>query len=260
MGRAAERDAALAAYGRAAGGLAQLLLITGEPGIGKTRLVGELTEAAGLDPDHPGPDGAQLRIGECVPLAGTTLAYGPFVAALRDQAAPMLAGDTPGDQLAARQRVFERVAALVSGLSAPAPLVLVLEDLHWADETSLQLLAFLAVRLRTERVLIIGTLREEDLSQEAAQWLAALQRRRGVTRLRLTGLTGDEISALVSGLAPAGADPVQLAAVVAAAGRQLGEVYARELRGSGPNWPQASLAEAILARAAERDPGRPRRD
>ena len=67
----------MAELARAAGGQAQVLLITGEAGIGKTRLTEELGALAGS-----ASGGAQVRIGESVPLVGATLAYGPFVAAL----------------------------------------------------------------------------------------------------------------------------------------------------------------------------------
>ena len=57
---------------------------------------------------------------------------------------------------AARHRLFERVLELLADLAAQAPLVLVLEDLHWADESSHELLAFLAVRLRDSPVLVVA--------------------------------------------------------------------------------------------------------
>ena len=77
VGRAAERDAMAAAYASAAAGQPQVLLITGEAGIGKTRLVEELVRQVAP------AGGAQVRVGESAPLAGAALAYGPFVAALR---------------------------------------------------------------------------------------------------------------------------------------------------------------------------------
>lgn len=69
------------------------------------------------------------------------------MAALGKRAAWLLDDDQPGDMAAARHRLFERVLALLADLADQAPLVLVLEDLHWADESSHELLAFLAVRL-----------------------------------------------------------------------------------------------------------------
>ncbi len=138
VGRAVERDAMSAAYASAQTGQSQLLLITGQAGIGKTRLVEDLCASA---------TAAQVLTGESAPLAGTALAYGPFVAALRDHAGWLLEGDQSGDMLTRRHRLFVRVLELLADLAAQAPVLLVLEDLHWADESSRELLDFLAVRL-----------------------------------------------------------------------------------------------------------------
>ncbi|HEY3481822.1 MAG TPA: AAA family ATPase, partial [Streptomyces sp.] len=127
VGRTFERATAAETYARAAGGQAQLLLITGEAGLGKTRLVEELAALVGTEgPGH-------VRIGESVPLSGTTLAYGPFVAALRDRAEYLFAEGGSTSEHAPRQRLFERMLTLLADLAARSPLVLVLEDLHWAD-------------------------------------------------------------------------------------------------------------------------------
>ena len=232
-----------AAYASASAGQSQLLLITGEAGIGKTRLVEELVTQV-----ESAPGKAQVRIGESAPLAGTALAYGPFVAALGEQAGWLLADDEPGSMAAARHRLFERVLGLLAELAAQAPLVLVLEDLHWADESSHELLAFLAVRLRDIPVLVVATLRDDDLGGEARRWLADLQRRPRVTRLRVARLAPGEVAELVAGLVPAGAGPDPVAAVVRAAGGN--PLYAIELAGTGAHWPPPSITEAVLAKAS----------
>jgi DNA-binding CsgD family transcriptional regulator len=247
VGRAAERRTALAELTRAAGGQAQVLLITGEAGIGKTRLAEELCALAS---DAEG--GAQVRIGESVPLVGTTLAYGPFVAALPDHAEWLLADDAAGDMVAARRRLFERVLALLCDLSAQSPLVLVLEDMHWADESSRQLLAFLAVRLREQPVLVVATVRDEGLADDAAQWLAELERCLRVRRLRLGALAAAEVAGLVTDLMPAGTGADQIAAVVRAA--EGNPFYAQELARAAPHWPPVSIAEAVLAKASRAAP------
>jgi DNA-binding CsgD family transcriptional regulator len=243
VGRAAERKAISAAYARAVAGQSQVIMITGDAGIGKTRLVEELClEVASA------PGAAQVRIGESAPLAGATLAYGPFVAALPDRAGWLLAGDATGDMLAARHRLFERVLGLLADLAARAPLVLVLEDLHWADESSRQLLAFLAVRLRDQQVIAVATLRPEDLDEDARRWLAELERRPRVTRIRLTGLADSEVAELVADLVPPDASTEQVAAVVRAA--EGNPLYALELASTGPHRPPVSVTEAVLARAS----------
>jgi DNA-binding CsgD family transcriptional regulator len=253
VGRIGEKRVAVDMYERAAAGQAQLLLITGEAGQGKTRLVEELAELAGAG------GRARLRIGASVPLSGTTLAYGPFVAALRDQVHRLFAAGGSRDACdsiedgadarpATRQRLFERMLALLADLSARVPLVLVLEDLHWADASTRDLLAFLAVRLRRQHVLLVATVREEELTADARRWFAELLRCPRVTRLRLTGLADAEVAELVSALLPPGADRADVAAAVSAA--EGNPLYAQELARSKRPWPPASIAEVVLARVS----------
>ncbi len=244
VGRVAERKALLAAYARVVAGRPQVLLITGAAGIGKTRLVEELCALA-----ESAAGGARVLLGESAPLAGAALAYGPFVAALRDHAGWLLADDRTPDMLAARHRLFLRVLELLAGLATSSPVVLVLEDLHWADDSSRELLTFLAVRLRDQQVMLVGTLREEELAGGVGQWLAELERRPRVTRLRLGRLADGEIAELVTGLLPAGAASAdQVAAVVGAADGN--PLYARELADAGPQALPASITDAVLAKAA----------
>ena len=243
VGRVAERKALLATYARVVAGCPQVLLITGAAGIGKTRLVEELCAQA-----EAAAGGARVLLGESAPLAGAALAYGPFVAALRDQAGWLLDDGTP-DMLAARHRLFVRVLELLTGLATQSPVVLALEDLHWADDSSRELLAFLAVRLRDQPVMLVGTLREEELTGSVGQWLAELERRPQVTRLRLGHLADGEIAELVTGLLPADAASAdRVAAVVGAAGGN--PLYARELAYAGPQALPASITDAVLAKAA----------
>ena len=223
-------------------GQSQVMLITGEAGIGKTRLVEELTGWV-----RSAADGARVKVGESAPMAGTALAYGPFVAALGHEAEWLLADDRTDNMLAARHRLFVRVFGLLAGLAARSPLVLVLEDLHWADESSRELLTFLAVRLREEPVMIVGTLREEDLTNSVRRWLTELEHRPRITRLRLGRMTDTEIAGLVAGAMPA-ALPGQLMAVVAAA--EGNPLFAQELATADPGGPPASITDAVLAKAS----------
>ncbi len=243
VGRNAELSSLLAMYARVVAGQSQVVLVTGAAGIGKTRLVEELcghaASAAGA---------AQVLVGESAPLAGAALAYGPFVAALRDQAGWLLADDNAADMLVARHRLFVRVLEFLAGLAATSPLVLVLEDLHWADESSRELLAFLAVRLRDKPVLVIGTLREEELAGRIAQWVAEMERRPGVARMRLTRLADNEIAELVTALLPGIASSERVAALVDAADGN--PLYATELAYAYPDAVPASITDAVLAQAA----------
>jgi DNA-binding CsgD family transcriptional regulator len=242
IGRAAERDAMAAAYARARTGESQVLLVTGPAGIGKTTLVDDLCASA---------TDAQVLTGESAPLAGAALAYGPFVAALRDQARWLLDDeDHPGDMLTQRHRLFLRVLDVLTGLATRAPVLLVLEDLHWADESSRELLDFLAVRLREQPVMVIATLRDDELNASARRWRAELERRPRVASLRLAPLSPAQIGEVVADLMPAGPD-ARAAVISAAEGNPL---YARELASAGPGRMPASITDAVLARADAVDP------
>jgi tetratricopeptide (TPR) repeat protein len=243
VGRVAELAALSAVYAHVLKGQPQVTLITGAAGIGKTRLVEELITRVRL-----APHGGQVRVGESAPLAGATLAYGPFVAALGDQAGWLLADDSAGDMLAARHRMFLRVLDLLADLAAQTPLLLALEDLHWADESSRELLAFLATRLRGEPVMIVGTMREEELEASTRLWLSELERRPAVTRLRLGRLADAEVALLVAGLLPVETAADEVTAVVAAAAGN--PLYAREVAITGTAVPPASISDAVLARVA----------
>jgi DNA-binding CsgD family transcriptional regulator len=239
VGRAAERDAMSAAYASAQAGRSRLLLITGQAGIGKTRLVEDLCASAA---------DALVLTGESAPLAGAALAYGPFAAALRDHAGWLLEGDQSGDMLSRRHRLFVRVLKVLTELTVQAPVLLVLEDLHWADESSRELLDFLAVRLPEQPIMVVATLRDDELGGSARRWLAELERRPKVVRLRLAPLTAAEIAELVAGLMPADTSEDAKAAVISAA--EGIPLYARELATVGPASMPASITDAVLAKAA----------
>src|SRR6516165_4462771 len=234
VGRAVQLRIMSGVYARAMAGHAQVMVITGEAGLGKTRLVEELTGWSAAD-------GARVRVGESAPMAGAALPYGPFVAALGHEAEWLLAEGSEGDMLAARHRLFVRVLELLASLAARSPLVLVLEDLHWADESSRELLTFLAIRLREVPVLIVGTLREEGLTDTGRRWLAELEHRPRVTRVRLGRMPDPEIAGLVAGAMPAGASPDHVAAVVAAA--EGSPLFAKELAQTDPGGSPASVTD-----------------
>jgi DNA-binding CsgD family transcriptional regulator len=236
IGRAAEREAISAARARALSGEPQVVLVTGPAGIGKTRLV--LDVCGGIED-------ARVLTGESAPLAGAALPYGPFAAALGDRAGWLLARDDdggPADMLTRRHRLFVRVVAELVEL---APLVLILEDLHWADASSRELLGFLAVRLRDTPVMVVATMRDNELSGDVRSWLAELEHRSRVSRLRLAPLADKEISAL---LPPGLNTEVSLAVIAAAEGNPL---YARELASAGTAEVPASIADVARAKAGE---------
>ena len=209
VGRGGELALVRQQWQLAKGGERQLVVVLGEPGVGKSRLAAELARAVHAE-------GAAVLLGRCTeePL----LPYQPFAEALRlylsppaepagelarlipglaDQAGAGLAATEPEG---ARFRLFEAVGALLATLSEERPLLLVLEDLHWADMPTLLLLSHLVRAPEPSRLLVLGTYRDTELGwgDPLAGALAELRRERTGTRLRLQGLDEAEITALVS--------------------------------------------------------------
>jgi predicted ATPase len=169
---------------RAANGQPLVALVGGEAGVGKTRLVEQLAATAR-------GQGVRVLGGGCVPLGEEGLPFAPVIEALRglaDQLDPAeleavagparpelgrLLPDLPwGGQAAtanadasqaAQGRLFERLLGVVGRLAATAPLLWVMEDLHWADRSTRDLLAFLATTLRSGRVMVVVTFRSDEL-------------------------------------------------------------------------------------------------
>ena len=188
-----------------------MLLVSGEPGIGKTRLVRELRTEVQVAGDR-------VLVGEC--YAGGGAPYAPFAQILRrafrngvgDQLAaalpdfvladlltlapslrlrfPDITPNPPLDPKSQQQRLFESVVALCRALCDRAPLLLVLEDAHWADSGSLALLRHLARRTHRQPLLLVATYREVELDQTRPfqEVLLDLNRERLATRLRLSRL------------------------------------------------------------------------
>ena len=178
LGRAAELAALAAHLARAANGERQVLFVAGEAGIGKTLLVEAFTAtlppatrvAVGQCLDHYGGGEAYLPILDAL----ARLARGPTADALRDvlrRQAPSwrrsLSGVLPAAEVGAavdttRERMLREMAEALEALSERAPLVLVLEDLHWSDPSTLDLLALIAHRRGPARLLVIATYRPVD--------------------------------------------------------------------------------------------------
>jgi DNA-binding SARP family transcriptional activator len=226
IGRGAEMARLREALASARDGHGQLVAIVGEAGIGKTRLVAELaTEALQLD--------ARLLLGRCYE-SDQILPFGPWVDALRtsgvtsdpsvlealtpaaraevarllpEVAKPGLPGPTE-NQL----RLFESLAQLV-GRVARQPAMLVLEDVHWADELSLRLLAFMSRRVGAWPVLVVATAREEELADASAarRIVQELTRERLAVPLVVSPLSQPDTTRLVRALARVGIDPHSMA-------------------------------------------------
>jgi DNA-binding SARP family transcriptional activator len=209
VGRAAELVRLEQALDGATAGHGATALIAGLAGIGKTRLIGELAERARRR-------GATVLTGRCIDLVGAALPYFPIAEALRPlrgtaalEGLQELSRMLPGTPLAAtadcnactsQLHLFEAVRTALERLSATAPVVLVLEDLHWADGSTLDLLAYLAHAVRDGRVLIVATWRPGAVRKDDAMHRLAseLRRRRIAFTMELGPLAPDELAALIA--------------------------------------------------------------
>src|SRR5215208_729330 len=176
VGRSAQLAELEAALREAAEARPSLALVGGESGVGKSRLVDELIR-------HAREAGGRVLTGDCVELGEDELPYAPLLTALRplvrdgdpalDALAPSLRaaldailpglGEESTSGEATQSRVFEALLTLLDGLAQDAPALLVIEDLHWADSSTRSFTGFLARSVCTERLLVVGTYRSDEL-------------------------------------------------------------------------------------------------
>jgi tetratricopeptide (TPR) repeat protein len=199
----------------------QVVLIAGEPGIGKSRLTLEFARFAAQR-------GAAVLMGRCDEEA--LIAYQPFVEALRhyvngspdvvlardvdagathlDALAPEIRKrvpqrTTPGNPGPDAQRfqLFESLVALMGAIASRQPVVLVLDDLHWADKPTLMMLKHLLRAASPARLVVVGTYRdtEADVSHPLQELLAELRKERDITRLPLRGLDEAAVGRVLEG-------------------------------------------------------------
>ena len=177
----------------------RLVLLAGEPGVGKTRLAHEF--AAGVLADR-----ATVLLGRCSeePLAP----FEPFAEALRQAGAAEALDPGAADAAGARQRLFDGVDAALTG---HVPLLLVIDDLHWADRGTLLLASFVLRSSRSGPLAIVGTYRDTELGRRSplTTALAELQRDGALDRIAVRGLGEDDVAALARSLL--GADDVAAA-------------------------------------------------
>ncbi|MFY9930783.1 MAG: AAA family ATPase, partial [Streptosporangiaceae bacterium] len=224
------RDEPMAALEAAFAGVRQggpsAVLLGGEAGVGKSRLVGEFGRVAA-------ETGARVLVGGCLELGTDGLPFAPFTAVLRelvhemgaDALAAMLPGrttrglarllpelgepETGGDPGEARARLFEEVLSALEHLAGESPVVLVIEDAHWADRSSRDLLTFLIANQRAiSGLLIVVTYRSDELhrTHPLRPLLALLDRISWVERVdvpRLTREDTDELAVRILGREPA---------------------------------------------------------
>jgi len=236
------------------------VLVGGEPGIGKSRLVDEVFAEPPVD--------CRVLVGGCALLSGSSVPYAPFLDLLRDLRADL--ADRPdgalqqwldregraldagapraGSPRAGRGWLFGRWLGFVERLMADARLpVLVVEDVHWADRDTLDLLVFLIRSVRRGRLLVVVTYRP-DWTGDAGfrEVLAELARWERVSSIRLDGLTESETGELIRALGGAEGDAGYVIAVLIRSG---GNPYLiEELVAAGGGRLPGPLAEIVLTR------------
>ncbi|MCV0404288.1 MAG: AAA family ATPase [Chloroflexi bacterium] len=223
VGRTAQLDGLGAALQLASNRRPTVCLVAGDAGIGKTRLISEFTARAR-------DAGAHVLVGDCLQLGDTGLPYAPFVGALRpllrslprerldeligagrhelSHLLPDLAGvgegipGPHGTQAADQARLFEVVLGLLRRLAETDPVILVLEDLHWADASTRDMLRFIVRSARDARILIIGTYRSDELHRRhpLRPLLAELIRVEGVDSVELGAFERPELEQLLAGI------------------------------------------------------------
>ena len=235
-GRSHELEALRAAWADACAHGCRTVLIAGEPGVGKTalaaRLASEAAERGALvlhgrcDEDALVPYRAFVEsLGQCVSTAGGALlaehtaAYGGELCTL----VPLLARRVPGLQSASsttpeadRRRFFDAAVGLLAATARGRPVLLVFDDLHWADAGTVGLVRELVQQGLDVPLLLVATYRTTDVERHhpSARLLADLRREPGVTRVALEGLTEQEVGGLLAAIAdqPLGDDGEALAA------------------------------------------------
>ena len=216
-GRTAELAALEAALAAAAGGRRGGVFLTGEPGIGKTRLAAELAARAGdavvlfghcddglAPPAQPFTEALSAYVTACPPdelRVQLGAAASHLVGLLPALAArlPGIAEPAAADPDLERLRTLDSVADLLAAATGVAPILLVLDDLHWADELSLHLLRHVLGSARPMRLLVVGTYRDTEPARSAllAEVVTGLARRPEVERIELGPLGEDDVAAIL---------------------------------------------------------------
>lgn len=227
IGRRGELERLRAALTEAGTGESRFILIAGEAGVGKTRLVEEAAQLARQA-------GADVLIGGCVEVSEGAAPLAPFTEAFR--ALPGLASPAELDDIIGRDRaaiglvvpaigtdkrdhaattapasgqsrLFEQMLEVVTRLSARTPLLLAIEDIHWADRSTLDLLRFLTRNLRQAAVLLIASYRSDEPAPDSRLrgFLAELERTGRVERLVLDRFNRAELADQLRGILGAAA-------------------------------------------------------
>ncbi len=272
VGRGRELERLLSVWQTALAGGVPTVLIAGEPGVGKTRLAGEWSQRAY-------EQGAVVLYGRCDEDLGVP--YQPFAEALRSlvpcmgadrlrglrgveallplapgltDVVPDLAPPAHADPDTERYALFDAVVALLEIASKGAPVLLILDDLHWAAKPTLLLLRHLLRFGDHAHVQVVGTYRSTDLdrSHPLAAMLADLHRDGTASRLNLSGLDEDDVTTYV---AEAGYDDEELAHALASVtgGNPFFLIEAlRHVDESGGVWDQSTLPQGVREAVSRR--------
>jgi len=270
------------ALARADSGTASAVVLSGDAGVGKSRLLDELA-------DYAAGQGALVLSGRCLDVGETGLPYLPFAEVIAhlqrlDPAAvaarPALARLLPGSVMPARQepmtaspppdrhvvqserdlaqlQLFDALFTLLDELARENCVVLVVEDLHWADPSTRDLLSFLLSRLRSQRLLIVASYRSDDLHRRhpLRRLLAELIRLPAVERLDLAPFDAADTRQFVAALA---VRPMSDEVITQVAERSEGNAFfAEELMDAclDCDGVPTALADVLLARIERLSPG-----
>jgi len=273
VGRDTELRALVSAWQAAVAGHPSTVLVGGEAGIGKSRLVGELGRIA-RDDGGAVLEGASISLGddEGLPLAPIADALRALARQLPHDAVqdvvgsagpalgrlvPELGGIVDASDAATRPdwvqaRMLEAVLGVLHRLGERQPVLLIVEDLHWADRSTRDVIAFIARTARTERLLVVGTYRTDEIHRRhpIRPWLAEMERTARVDRLTLERLGPAALAELVDAIRALPRDETLLKAV---AGRSEGNpFYVEELLAAGVDQPSdrlpSDLREVVLSR------------
>lgn len=218
IGRSDELRLISDALDEARTGTSRTVIVGGEAGVGKTTLIRRVLE---LHQDEPGT----VLSGGCLDLGDSPWSFGAVLAALRpldpilnedmrrtllDPVRAHLAAFTPAPLTVgtadggSRAQLFELVLALIEGLGDLAPVTLVLEDLHWSDRSTRDLLTFLIPNLEKAPVSFVLSYRSDELApgHQLLRYLAEIQRHPGVVRLQLGCLDRPELVTLLETVRP----------------------------------------------------------
>ena len=224
VGRETELRQLHSAYNACLSGHGSMLMVVGEPGIGKTAICEQLATYVQLR-------GGSTLVGHCYAEGSLSLPYLPFIEAMRshvlrrepealrkelgsgasevarivsevrDKVSVMPADS--GDPEEQRYRLLQSVTAFLRNASLVQPLLIVLEDLHDADSGTLDLLLYVGRNLEGARLLVVGTYRdvEVDRSHPLSDTLGELRRMANFVRIPLRGLTAEEVQRMMAGVA-----------------------------------------------------------